>query len=141
MRLHRIKKEFASANLHHLDENALVLSSRYKYVHLKTHWAPEIIHQNLAIILRQLYRSKISFKVLIPGRQWWAFQSIFWSPMLGNYPVPKARLWLHAYSVHRKSPVTMENTKIRLTQSPHGSQPSFCRGQRWKSWLWNAQFL
>ena len=38
---------FSSANLHHQDENVLVLCSWCKYVYLKTHQAPQIIDQNL----------------------------------------------------------------------------------------------
>ena len=55
-------------SLHHLDESVQTLSSRYKYAHLKTDWAPQIMHRNIAIILWQLYYSKISFVVLMfPG--------------------------------------------------------------------------
>ena len=55
-------------SLHHLDESVQTLSSRYKYAHLKTDWAPQIMHRNIAIILWQLYYSKITFVVLMfPG--------------------------------------------------------------------------
>ena len=47
------------------DDYDLVLRTRFKYVHLKSSRAPQITHQNLAIILRQLYYGKISFIVLI----------------------------------------------------------------------------
>lgn len=53
--------EFASTYLNHLDENVLDLSSQCKYALLKTHYAPQIVHQNLAVFLWQLYSSKISF--------------------------------------------------------------------------------
>ena len=49
----------------HQDENDLVLRSRCKYVHLKSHSAAQITRQNLVIILQQLlYHSKISFIAL-----------------------------------------------------------------------------
>ena len=52
---------FASVNLHQ-DESVLILSSKHKYVHLKTHWASHTMHQNLAIILRKFNYGKNSFK-------------------------------------------------------------------------------
>ena len=52
----------ASENLCRQDENNLVLRGRCKYVHLKNHWVLEIMQQNIAVILWQLYYSKISFK-------------------------------------------------------------------------------
>ena len=58
--------EFASANLDHQYQSDLVLKSLCKYVHFKTHSAPQIMQQNLAGILWQLYYIKISFAVLIP---------------------------------------------------------------------------
>ena len=57
---------FASVNLHHEDESVLILRSKHKYVHLKTHWASHTMHQNLAVILRQFIYGKNSFIVLIP---------------------------------------------------------------------------
>ena len=45
----------------------LVLRTRRKYVHLKTHWALQVMHQNLAW---QLYYGKISFAVLVPSLLW-----------------------------------------------------------------------
>ena len=35
-----------SVNLHLQDECVLILSSKHKYVHLKTQWASHTIHQN-----------------------------------------------------------------------------------------------
>ena len=45
--------------------NDLVLKSKCKYVNVKIHWAPQIKHQNLAVILWQLYYGKISFIVMV----------------------------------------------------------------------------
>ena len=59
---------FVTVNLHLQDESVLNLSSKHKYVHLKTHWASHTMHQNLAIILRQFNYGKNSFILLIPGR-------------------------------------------------------------------------
>ena len=60
-RREREGSNFASTYLNHLDENVLDLSSQCKYALLKTHYAPQIVHQNLAVFLWQLYSSKISF--------------------------------------------------------------------------------
>ena len=59
--------DFASANLDRQDEKAIALFNFCKYVCLKTQWAPQITHQNQAIILRQLCYAKMRFAVLIPG--------------------------------------------------------------------------
>ena len=55
-------------NLHHYDENIKVVNCRFKYVYLKSHLALQIMHQNIAIMLLQLYYGKISFTALIPWR-------------------------------------------------------------------------
>ena len=44
---------FATVNLQHQDESILILCSKHKYVHLKTHRASHTMHQNLAVILLQ----------------------------------------------------------------------------------------
>ena len=51
---------------HHQDESVIVLSSKYKYVNLKTHRASHTVYQNLAIILWQFNYGKSSFIVFIP---------------------------------------------------------------------------
>ena len=56
---------FASINLNHQYESVLILSSKHKYVHLKSSWASHTMHQNLAIILQQFNEGKNSFIVLI----------------------------------------------------------------------------
>ena len=58
---------FVSVNFHHQDVSFLILSSKHKYVHLKTHWAAHTMHQNLAVILCLFNYSKNRFIVLIPG--------------------------------------------------------------------------
>ena len=49
--------------LHH--QYSIDLSSKCKYVHLKIHWAPQIMHQNIAIILQLLNYTKIRIAVLV----------------------------------------------------------------------------
>ena len=39
--LFQAQNGFESVHLHHHDESVLILSSKHKYVHLKTHWASE----------------------------------------------------------------------------------------------------
>ena len=53
--LFQSKNKFASANLHHHNENVIVLCIRYKYVYVETCRLPQIMHQNIAIMLLQLY--------------------------------------------------------------------------------------
>ena len=65
MHYFRHKNGFASVNLHHQDESVLILSSKHKYIHLKTHWASHTMHQNLAIFLWHFNYGKNSFIVLI----------------------------------------------------------------------------
>ena len=69
--LFEAQNDFASANLHLQDQNVLPsqswIYSRWKYVHLKTHLAPQLMHQHLAVILRQLCYAKISQLVVVPG--------------------------------------------------------------------------
>ena len=55
--------------MHHQDESVLILSSKHKYVHLKTHIASQTMHENLAVILGQFDYSKNSFIVLILGNE------------------------------------------------------------------------
>ena len=68
---------FASVNLHHQDESVPILSSKQKYVHLKTHWASHTLHQNLAVILWQFDYGKNSFIVLIPTSHSRSIQTLF----------------------------------------------------------------
>ena len=72
--------ESESANFHHQDE---VLCRWCQYKHFKTHWAPQIMHQNLGVILQQLSYSKISFIVLVPDCSWPARRSPPRCPILG----------------------------------------------------------
>ena len=58
---------FTFVILHHQDGSVLILSSKHKYVHLKTHWASHTMHQNLAVILGLFNYDKNSFIVLIPS--------------------------------------------------------------------------
>ena len=50
----------------HQDERVLILSSKHKYVHLKTHWESHTMQINLAVILWQFNYGKNNFIVLIP---------------------------------------------------------------------------
>ena len=36
--------------MHHQDESVIILSSKHKYIHLKTHWASHTMHQNFKAI-------------------------------------------------------------------------------------------
>ena len=36
--------------MHHQDESVIILSSKHKYIHLKTHWASQTMHQNFKAI-------------------------------------------------------------------------------------------
>ena len=56
------------------NDSVLILSSKQKYVHLKTHWASHTLDQNLAIILWQFNYGKNSIIVLIPDLLEDAFQ-------------------------------------------------------------------
>ena len=58
--------------MHLQDESILILSSKHKYVHLKTHWASHTLHQNLVAIWQWSNYSKNSFIVLIQldGAYW-----------------------------------------------------------------------
>ena len=51
----------------HQDESVLILGSKHKYAHLKTHRASQTMHQKLAIILWQFNYSKNGYIALIPG--------------------------------------------------------------------------
>ena len=48
-----------------LDLNLLIFNGAN--LQMQTHFEPQILHRNAAVILRQLYYSKISFEALVPG--------------------------------------------------------------------------